>query len=87
VLVAHATVVVPLVDLTAAPAVEIDMTLPDTAPKFAANAGPLDPFGAGELEPEVALGLDPELLPHAATTNALTASAVTESTRRRDPIR
>jgi hypothetical protein len=35
VVVAHATVVVPLVDCTDAPAAEIDSTLPETAPKLA----------------------------------------------------
>lgn len=37
VLVAHATVVVPVADRTAAPAESIETTLPETAPKFAAN--------------------------------------------------
>jgi hypothetical protein len=80
---AHATVDVPVLDLTFAVDPLTEAMVPDTTPKLAENCGR---FGSGDLvvdtEPVGALELEPP--PHAATARAVNARPAADSSRLRE---
>jgi hypothetical protein len=78
--VAHATVVVPLVDCTAAPAAEIAVILPETALKAAVKFGRPDAVGDG-VAAEASEGA-PDPPPQAAAASATTARPAADKASR-----
>jgi hypothetical protein len=70
--VAHATIVVPLVPCTDAPAAEIDVILPEAELKAVVKFGRPELVGAGVVEPDPEVEFEPP--PHAAAASATATS-------------